>query len=331
MEKDSTISIIRLIAFLMIISCHILQGMENEAAYWVNLGVQVFFFISGYLYGKKEIVDYKKFYKSRLAKILLPTTIIIVIMLIIEKIFLNITYSKFYIISNLLGFSGFSTPILTLTHTWFISYILICYLITPILQSLFKNNKHNLQTLLLIITTLILFRNFNVISINHIWIINYIFGYFFSKCCNTAKERNRFFIVIFALAIFMLPLTLILRYDLITDIPANILRWETQIWDWEHVFLGCSLYIILYKILSVLPIKYNAILKFSDKYSFFIYLTHQIFILNNLSVLNLTDSLIVNILLIYLLSILSGIALYYIYHIFYAIMNFFTKHIFRYI
>lgn len=58
MQKDLKISVIRLIAVLMIISCHILQGLKYEAAYWVNLGVQVFFFISGYLYGKKEIKNY---------------------------------------------------------------------------------------------------------------------------------------------------------------------------------------------------------------------------------------------------------------------------------
>jgi len=40
---------IRMIALLMIISCHIFQWLGYEAAFWINLGVQIFFFISGFL------------------------------------------------------------------------------------------------------------------------------------------------------------------------------------------------------------------------------------------------------------------------------------------
>lgn len=65
MEKDAKLSAIRFVALLMIIFCHILQGLGNELAFWINIGVQVFFFLSGYLYGKKNIKDFKKFYKRK--------------------------------------------------------------------------------------------------------------------------------------------------------------------------------------------------------------------------------------------------------------------------
>ena len=36
MEKNINISVIRLISLLMIITCHIFQGLDNELAFWFN-------------------------------------------------------------------------------------------------------------------------------------------------------------------------------------------------------------------------------------------------------------------------------------------------------
>ena len=68
MKKDYSLSMIRVISLIMIISCHILQGLSISAAFWVNLGVQIFFFLSGFLYGNKKIENVKEYYKSRLKK-----------------------------------------------------------------------------------------------------------------------------------------------------------------------------------------------------------------------------------------------------------------------
>ena len=53
--KNLTISMIRLLAMLSIIACHFCQYYNNEWAWWLNVGVQVFFIISGYLYGNKSV------------------------------------------------------------------------------------------------------------------------------------------------------------------------------------------------------------------------------------------------------------------------------------
>lgn len=315
MNKDSTISLIRLISIIMIISCHVLQGIGNEAAYWVNIGVQIFFFTSGYLYGKKEISNYIDFFKSRLKKILLPTFIIVLIMIVVEKLFLHISHHPLHILCNILGLGGFSSTMYSLSHTWFISYILICYLITPILQTLFKNSNNKLITLFWCMATLIIFKYFGIISINEIWIINYILGYFFSNCCTSDKKQKYFFVIISGLAIILLPLTVAVQENMFNFLPTATSYFGSQILALEHVLLGCTLFIVFYEIFSKLNIKYNSILKFSDKYSFFVYLTHQIFILRDFSVLNLTNNLFVNILFIITLSILSGVGLYYIYRL----------------
>lgn len=54
LKKDESISLIRLCAFCMIFTCHILQYWGQELAWWFNIGVQIFLCISGYLYGGKK-------------------------------------------------------------------------------------------------------------------------------------------------------------------------------------------------------------------------------------------------------------------------------------
>lgn len=77
--KDYSISFVRFIAMICIISCHIMQrdgfstyiyGARIEWAWWFNVGVQMFLFISGYLYGQKDKIDTVSFYKKAFPKIL---------------------------------------------------------------------------------------------------------------------------------------------------------------------------------------------------------------------------------------------------------------------
>lgn len=50
-KKDYSISAIRLLAFIFIVSCHLCQYYSHPIRSWLNVGVQMFLFISGHLYG----------------------------------------------------------------------------------------------------------------------------------------------------------------------------------------------------------------------------------------------------------------------------------------
>lgn len=69
-EKDCVLSAIRLISLIFIIVCHIMQYYGFVLAGWFNVGVQMFFFLSGYLHGTKDINNELLFYKKKLLKIL---------------------------------------------------------------------------------------------------------------------------------------------------------------------------------------------------------------------------------------------------------------------
>lgn len=316
--NDINISIIRLVSLLMIIACHIMQGLNLWTAFWFNLGVQIFFFISGFLYGKKDIGNLKEWYKKKIVKILIPSSLLVLIVIIVDYLFLNITYNKTVVVGSLLGFQGFNGTIPMLSNTWFVSYILLCYLITPILEKLFDCKGKNEKDLFLFLIKLTIFIQllgiFKITLVNVPWIMNYIFGYYFSRFyILNNKKQNKAYLLTFFMALVTLPISLILQYNpsMIKFITVPDFYRYLFI-DWNHVFVGISLFLILYLILSKFNFKNNYILAFSDKYSYFVYLTHQIFILDHFSVLFFKDSLILNIVLILILSVTSGLVLYYI-------------------
>lgn len=304
-NKDYSISIIRLISMIMIISCHILQGLNNNFAFWINTGVQLFFFVSGFLYGKKKISNIKEFYKKRMEKILFPYIIVFIISLLLEFVLLKRQYSLKKIFGCIIGFGGFTGNISILSHTWFVSYILLCYILVPVLQILFKTNKFkkNFMYFLIFMFFMQLFQEYGIVNIEISWINNFIIGYFYSKCCKTIKQDKTFVFFIFISFLLIIPYAIIYQEKIPILLP-NIFNLHAKfITNYGHVMLGSVLFIILYKTINKFNIKNNIILSFSDKYSYYIYLVHQIFILNSFSVLFLTKNLFINIVLIILFSI----------------------------
>lgn len=304
----------------MIITCHILQGLNIRLAFWINVGVQIFFFISGFLYGRKELENSRgglqlDWFKRQFKKIIIPLVILEIIMLFVDCFVFHIAYSKYQIIANLLGLGAFYGPFPVISHTWFIGYILICYLITPLLNKIEFNKmktKEAYTYLIGIILFIQILEYFKVININAAWISNYIIGYFLSNhYIKNNKNYKNFAIILISLSIITLIPTLILQ-NTNYNLPAFIIENKQYLYDWNHVLIGSSLFMIMYTIFNRLKIEKHKILDLSDKYSYYIYLTHQIFILNYTSILYLTKSLTSNIILIFLFSVISGVLLYII-------------------
>ena len=72
--ESKIITIIRAIAMVLIILCHYcdyFEGVEFLSQLF-NVGVPIFFIISGFLYGQKQINNIKKWYIKQFAKIVIP-------------------------------------------------------------------------------------------------------------------------------------------------------------------------------------------------------------------------------------------------------------------
>lgn len=180
-SRDYSISFVRCIATIIIVVCHYLSYYNIKYANWFNVGVQIFLFMSGWLYGfkvKEKQIDDWLFVKKNFFKILLPYWTFLLFVIPLYFIFasdtINIitTYKTFFGVGRIYG----------LEHLWFISYILFCYLLTPLLNSfsihnVFGNPKSLLKILAFVVIYFCASEAINL-YFNSFWIICYILGYF---------------------------------------------------------------------------------------------------------------------------------------------------------
>lgn len=305
MKKDYSISFVRLVSMFLIITCHVFQFYGNELAWWFNVGVQIFLFISGYLYSKKEVPDAKEFYKKQLTKILLPYYIYIFFVSFIylsfdKQLFLISDFVKsLFLVGNLKG----------LEHLWFIRYIVICYLVTPLLHYMLKKcQKNNCKIFKLI--SLVVFNEFiSLITknfINGTWINCYILGIFFNNYYNITKDNNKRCLLI------LIPLTfnfieILIKYILKLKIVGIELVAFNKFCNISHLLLGILLFYCLKEIYKYVS-KYikDSFLDTSDAFSYYIYITHHIFVLGKYSVFKYKFNIVILIIIYLILLVICS-------------------------
>ena len=132
-EYEHGLGAIRFFAMSAIVLCHILQQQENTLAFYFNIGVPIFLFISGYLFGKKDVTDYGSFLKKRFVRILLPYYMMLAVV-IIANLATGTAMTAKDILSSILCQQWYDYTVPNCGHFWYISCILVCYLLTPVLQ-----------------------------------------------------------------------------------------------------------------------------------------------------------------------------------------------------
>lgn len=139
-EKKVYIDYARTIGMIMILFCHffLIAGYETPA-FWLNTGVQIFIVLSAKLQNEKHfntVNDVVMFYKKRIIRIMLPLWIYILgVTIVLLLIKIPVTAKVF--VMYMIGGAGISkTNILGVGHLWFVTVLLICYLIVPVLYKL---------------------------------------------------------------------------------------------------------------------------------------------------------------------------------------------------
>lgn len=290
MQKNYTISLLRFIATIFIVSCHMLHYYDLELTWWLNVGVQMFFCISGYLYGNKRISEPMRFLGSNFRKILVPYYCFLLPIFVLYFLFQRNSLS----LGAMAGALVTSGVLDGLGHLWFISYILVCYLLTPYLQYLAdKMRKLNWYSYLLVFATLMAVAQVATELFGSYFAFHrlfcYIFGYFAAVFLQSYGEKV-FKILVYILAGVTVVMNAARFYG------KYILLIQSGIFDafvaYAHAFLGVS--IVLVFVVLVKGIRKNALLELSDKYSFFVYIVHQLFILSPFHLMALTDHMVLN-------------------------------------
>lgn len=312
MLRDYKISIIRILAMLSIVACHICQSQDMPIAFWLNVGVQVFLFMSGYLYGQKIINNKKIWLKKQFKKILIPYYIYVFCILIVYFLLAREVLTWKNVLSLVLNLQLLIAMPKGLGHLWFIPVILISYLITPLLQKIVKSNTYTKKKkmILLSITCIVLECFFLQSRINTgiCNIICYILGYLIAY--GKSKEKNKNEIIEYIIIILALISNLIKVFytnpndNIVINSILNILILNS------HILLGTALFIILYRVLkninNILDETKKKYIDIIDKYCYYIYITHHVFILGPLSLINVTSIFPVNLLIIILSIIISS-------------------------
>ena len=307
--KSTEISLLRFLSMIMIIACHMLQYYDNELCRWFNIGVQVFFVISGFLYGKKEICNPIQFFQKTFIKILVPYYTFIVV-----AVSLYLLYHPELLSPNcLLKVITCSGTIKGLGHLWFVGYILFCYAITPYLYWLrisirqYSHNKKLTIYVIVLLSVQILSLAYNSYFIPD-RISCYIVGFFLADILTWNDRKISFVqIMIVLLAISLNGVEVLGRYispDLIAIMGETVFN---AISRYGHCILGISLFTVLKVIFK--NIRRNSLLDFSDKYSYSIYIVHLLFILSPFSLMRITPVTAINWTLVVVSVLISGILL----------------------
>ena len=152
-KKNSAISCCRVVSMLMIVLCHIIGRYTFIPGHAVlsnilNVGVYTFLAMSGYLYGSRTIRDIFPWLRKRFVAVVFPAWVLAVCVILAESL-AGIKNSPVTIVMYLLGAQGlgfvfpgfyrYFTEIKVMGPLWFITVIMLCYCMIPLLQ---KCRKH---------------------------------------------------------------------------------------------------------------------------------------------------------------------------------------------
>lgn len=299
-SQSVAVSIIRVLAMSLIITCHFAQAYNYTIAFLLNVGVQIFFFTSGFLYGKIEVKNFLVFYKKRCLKIYIPYIVVVAVVLGVQTLLdiwqFNIRDVLIYA-SILQGF--ISTSVAGLNHLWFLSVLMIGYLLVPWLQRLL-NNKPWLLVGWLIAASLLEFLLIQKMYSTCAWIVLFIAGMVYGKY---ESPKVSLFVIAgsFVLLMGMLPF---FSLDHLIDSSWG------HYCVWLHCVLAICLFAAMYYLLPiVMPENANfLLLKWIDNISYEVYLVHHPLILGPLALLTITPYAGLNIIVV----LITTIALAYV-------------------
>ena len=251
---------IRVFAMMLIVACHIAQYYELQVAWVLNVGVQVFFFMSGFLFGRRDIpASPMEFYKKRFVKVYVPFLIWLFVIIAIYAVFHLYRFNARQVVLYLLNFQRFSTPIDGLNHLWFLTVLMAGYLLTPWAMKLLK--KHPIVCIsAFVICCIVEFVFVKKLYGFFAWIALYFAGLFYGSYYS--KKTSNILLVISSAILIVLGVLFEPNWLTQTDYSYCSI--------WLHWVLGLFLFVFLYRFLPLLikPDKKYAVVTHMDKISY---------------------------------------------------------------
>lgn len=288
---DPRISLLRFTAMLSIIACHITQYFGLLVCEYLNIGVQVFLLIAGYLQGLHQRTYNMTYVRKLSSRLLIPYHLCLVFILIAYAVTDQFP-TLLRIVSSFLCLQWFVPGIPKLGHLWYITCILMCYSITPILWKL-SGHKRMRNAMIALCTVVSLALVAAGIWLDKLYYVlhyllmfaAYIYGFAFARSlCGNWK--------LLSVLAFVLTVVRVAGCDIYALPSLDFIIPIQRLLTAQALVVSCMQLVPLSPLKHALPAK---ILAFGDVYSYCIYLTHNVFILGAFSLTTHTPSLILNI------------------------------------
>lgn len=278
----------------------------------------MFFCISAYLYANRDIKENKrKWLLKRYIELIVPCFLSVILGNLVFFCFegyIPIETIKISVLSGI-GLEIFNESGWMFIQFWYLSYILLCYLTIPFIQKIdVKKMKEKSFWLMMIVGCLsfqLLFMTLKkVLNLTNFYsfgvLARFYLPYFLIRRYDfngfKLKKVMRIFLLISILGEIAIIFT---RYNNIFNISLLI---SEQIFIYTQTISGVTLFYYLYRFLEKNKIN-KKLMKISDEYSYYIYLTHCYFIGYSTSLLFRWDNLLYGAFFALLLTLVSSIIL----------------------
>ncbi len=325
-KKDYSILIFRIIGMVCILLCHIGTAIGSGLiAQTFDVGVQFFLFISGYLYANKKISSPLDFLLKRYIRITIPCLVMVVICLIASEIMGNMFsyYSLLLYVTNLQGYYHLFEfiPQIALIegshHLWFITVLFVCYILTIIVKYFegkvyIRNKVAQIATMCLIVVVSFVGAYF---GFRLDYILVYFIGYGISKFA--IKSNLKAIIISFAAMIVLIACRLVLKKY--CDENGDILLYTQIVIPMTYITITVFAFFAIKYIVNMIQDKPkidkilgSKALSKVDELSFFVYISHYIFLVHNISIFETELNIVLKILIFIIETCIASICLYYI-------------------
>lgn len=323
MNRNTGISLLRVCSMMMIVLCHYSNFVGiSWLAQFLNVGVFVFLLISGWLYSNKKIEKPAEWILRRWIKLCIPIliwmNIIIVYGLVVEHDLPSFT-DVFLFLFNLQGVSWIipffpklnSEGVLGgLGNLWFVSVIMFCYLILLIVKRSEKYSKSHtfiIYGVLIVVSFFIL----SFFQINLIYIICFLIGLVIGKKENESIIDLHNYIFLTVGMIIAIVLRLLAKHFLDETFVYNIV-----VVGLSHTVIALWMFFTIRlldkKIGWIHSIASSNIISIFDSWSYYIYITHNYFLIKRFGLKNLVPGLFWQTVLFCIFTFVSSLILKWI-------------------
>ena len=285
-NRSVSIMLLHIIGMVMIILCHISQAEGKGALGEIFIcGVPLFLFVSGYLTGKREVKKVGTWYVKKLQRIWIPYLIFVVVFYALLEITgaENVSFFQWiFCVFNLQGFNytfwkfQLYGAVVGAGHLWFLTTLMFAYLLVPVMQEIGKIKLKPWQKKLVLPTMLLVQLGALYAGVQMSYLITFFSGYFLANRPEKLRGTKNY-LTVTGLTVLISAARLVFR-----KVVDGTLFYDSYVSLISSAIIGVWIFYTVFfleeKMPKLMRIFNCGVVRFLEAISFYVYLTHMVFI-----------------------------------------------------